>query len=149
MGGVALPLVVDERETLALGILELEDEPTVALCDLADGDALLGQVVTPPVEGVAPVHSQVRPRDAASAALLAGHVPIEERQVVPRAADGVGVEEVIGADVVLIHAALDEAHPHHLGVEAVVRADVSGDGGEVMNAGEVHGRRGRWAGGAR
>ena len=56
----------------------------------------------------------------------------------PGRPDGVGVEEVVGAHVVLVDAPLHQPHAQRLRVEAIVVADVGGDGGEVVDAGEIH-----------
>ena len=45
---------------------------------------------------------------------------------------GVGVEEVIGAGIVLVDAALDEAHAEDAGVEIEVFLRRAGDGGDVV-----------------
>ena len=43
------------------------------------------------------------------------------------------------SDVVLVGGLLHQPHPHHAGVEVVIAARVGGDGGEMMDAGELHG----------
>jgi hypothetical protein len=45
---------------------------------------------------------------------------------------------VIGADIVLVDGLLDEPETQGLRVEAVVARRVGGDGGEMMDAGELH-----------
>src|SRR5688500_16750281 len=72
------------------------------------------------------------------AALLARHSPVEECQIVAGRADGIGIEEVIRSDVVLVDAALHQPHPHHLRVEAVVAGDVRRHRREMMDTGQVH-----------
>ena len=47
---------------------------------------------------------------------------------------GVGVEEVIGARVVLVDALLHEAHAEHAGVEVEVLLRRAGDGGDVVKS---------------
>ena len=88
--------------------------------DCARGDAVCLEPGAPPVEAAgrhleADLHRQTvaEPRRR--------HVgPREERQVRPGVAFGVRVEEVIGAGIVLVDAALDEAHPEDAGVEVEV-----------------------------
>ena len=46
--------------------------------------------------------------------------PGKKRQVGARMALGVGIEQVIGARIVLVDAALDQAHAEHAGVEVEV-----------------------------
>jgi hypothetical protein len=46
----------------------------------------------------------------------------------------VGIEKVVGAGVILIHAALDEAHPEDAGVEIEVLLRRTGDGRDMMKS---------------
>ena len=137
---IARPVVVHEGEALSLGVLEVERQPPVALRDRAVRHPLLGEAPLPPGERVGAGDAEVRPRDAARAAPFAGHLPVEEGHVGAGRPHGVGVEEVVRADVVLIDAPLHEPHPEDARVEAVVVADRRRDGGEMMDAGELHGR---------
>ena len=52
----------------------------------------------------------------------------------------VGVEEVVGARIVLVDAPLDEPHAEHAGVEVEVLLRRSGDRGDVMQPVDTHGR---------
>ena len=54
---------------------------------------------------------------------------------VPGVAFGIGVEQVIGADIVLIDAPLDQAHPKRFGVKALVLANLRRYRGQMVNAG--------------
>ena len=65
--------------------------------------------------------------------------PGEEGEVGPRAALGVGVEEVVGAGVVLVDALLDQPHAEHAGVEVEVLLRRTGDGGDVVQAARASG----------
>ena len=143
-GTGSTPAVVHQGEPLPLGILEIQHQAAVALGDLVGTDAERTEALGPPLERGSAAHAQVRARQAVRAAPLARHLPVEECQVRPRRPDGVGVEQVVRADVVLIDAALHQAHAQRLGVEAVVPADVGGNRREVMNAGEIHGRSLQW-----
>ena len=60
--------------------------------------------------------------------------PGEERQVGARPAFGVRIEQVVGARVVLIDAALDEPHAENAGIEVEVLLRRAGDRGDVMKA---------------
>ena len=57
---------------------------------------------------------------------------------VPGLASAVGVEQVIGADVVLVDGLLDQPQAERCGIELQVAGRVGGDGGEMMDAGELH-----------
>ena len=51
----------------------------------------------------------------------------------------VGIEQVIGADVVLVDGLLHQPHAERAGVEAHVARRIGGDRGQMMDAGELHG----------
>ena len=139
--GIAAPTVVDQREPLALGILEVERGPAVPLPRALVRYAELAQALRPPPQRVHSVHAQMRPHDAVRASALGRRRPIEERDVRAGAARAVRVEEVVDPHVVLIHAPLHQPHPEHLAVEPAVVANARGDRGQVVESGELHGAR--------
>jgi hypothetical protein len=47
---------------------------------------------------------------------------------------GVGVEKVVGAGIVLVHASLDQAHPEHARVEIQVLLGRPGNGRDMMKS---------------
>ena len=59
--------------------------------------------------------------------------PWEKRQVGSRVAFGVGIEEVVGTRVVLVHAPLDQAHAEHARVEIEVLLRRTGDRRDVVD----------------
>ena len=79
-------------------------------------------------------HADRLPRTAA-AHRAAG--PGEEGEVGARAAHRIGVEEVVGLGVVLVHRALHEPHPQEAHVEVHVLLGMSCDGGDVVDPAEV------------
>ena len=133
------PAIVDESEALSFGIFEQQGETAISLDDLAVAHALFVEAVRPPRQRVVAAHAQARPDDAARAPPLTRNRPVEEREVGARAAFRVGVEEMVGADVILIHRALDQPHTESLSVEAMILLDGGRDRREVMNACEFHG----------
>ena len=130
--------VVDEAEALAFEILEIERRPAVALADLllrhAEGD----EPLPPPGKRAGSGHAQARAHDAARAAPLAADRPVEKGQVGARRRETVGVEQMVGADIVLVDGLLDETHAERLRIEAVVLRCLRGNGREMMDAGEMH-----------
>ena len=120
---VARPAIVDERQALPLGVLEAQREAAVPLENPAVRHTMLIEALQPPFQAVLAVDAQARARDAARAAAFRLDRPIEERQVRPRRALRIGIEQVVGADVVLIDRALDKPHAENLGVEASVLAN--------------------------
>ena len=63
---------------------------------------------------------------------------LEEGDVRARIAALVPVEEVVDGRVVLVDALLDEPQPEHPSVEVDVAGRVAGDGGDVVDALELH-----------
>ena len=61
--------------------------------------------------------------------------PREKGQVRPGAPFRVRVEQVIGARIVLIHAALHQPHPEHAGVEIEILLGWPGNRGDVVESG--------------
>src|SRR3712207_9141126 len=66
-------------------------------------------------------HPQRGAHDGVGAAPLAPDRPVEEGEVGAGAARAVGVEQVVGRDVVLVDGLLDQPHPEHARVEVVDR----------------------------
>ncbi len=63
---------------------------------------------------------------------------LEERDVGARAAQLVGVEEVVDGRVVLVDRLLDHPQPEDAGVEVDVAGCVAGDARDVVDAFEAH-----------
>ena len=130
-----------KAQALALGILEVERHPAVALDDLAVLHTLLVEAPCPPAQRLLAGNAQRRA--GRCCACPAARAPTgQSKKVMSRAGRGlaVGVEEVVGADVVLVHGLLDEAHAERPRVEGVVAPGVGRDGGQMMDAGELHDR---------
>ena len=72
------------------------------------------------------------------AALFALHGPIKKGQIRTGACFAIGIEKMIGADIILIDRFLHQPHAQHLRVKLVIAARIGGDGGEVVNAGKLH-----------
>ena len=134
---VARAGIVDQAQALAFRIFEVERQPPVAFGDLAALDAVLVEMGDPPVQPAR--DAQRRAGDRMRAAPLRRRRPVEEGDVGARACQPVGVEEVIGADVVLVHGLLDQAHAEHALVEAAVAGRIGGNRGQMVDAGELHG----------
>jgi hypothetical protein len=63
---------------------------------------------------------------------------IEEGDVRSGRRQPICVEEVIGADIVLVDGLLDETHTEIARIERTVPACVGGDGCQMMDSGELH-----------
>jgi hypothetical protein len=131
--------VIDQRKPLPLGIFDIQRQAAIALGDLAGGDAQLAQMLRPPCQRIEPGNAQMRAYNRVAATSLARHRPVEEGQIRSWAAQRIGVEQMVGAHVVLIHRTLYEPHPELLRVEQVILANLCRNCGKVMNAGQVHG----------
>ena len=131
--------VVDQAEALAFRILEIERQAAVALGDLAGLHAGCVEVLLPPLEALRARDAQAGAGDRMRAALLGRRRPVEEGEVGAGPRQRVGVEQVIGAGVVLVDGLLDHPHAHRAGVEALVARRVGRNRGQMMDAGELHG----------
>ncbi len=129
--------VVGQAEALALGILEVEGGATVGLSEIARRQTALGQPVAPPGEARLAGHPEAGARDRVRPAPLARQRPVEEGHVGAGRRQPVGVEQVVGAGVVLVHRLLDEAQAERVGVEAAVARRVGGDRRHVVQAAEL------------
>jgi hypothetical protein len=116
-----------------------EGEDALAAADfvLAELRAVIGETLAPVLE--ASLGNRERDLDAESGPDAAGRGKSErkEREVGSGMTVGVGVEEVVRARVVLVHALLHEPHAEHAGVEVQVLLGVAGDRRDVMDAGDV------------
>src|SRR5690606_19847476 len=109
----------------------------VALDDGAVLDARFDKVGRPPGEAGCAAHTQPRTGDGVAAALLPWRIrPVKEGDVAAGRGHAVAIEEVIGADVVLVDRLLDQAHAQRLSIEGEIRASAYGDGGQMMTAGK-------------
>jgi hypothetical protein len=63
---------------------------------------------------------------------------IEESQIAAGRGDAVAIEEVIGRHVVLVHGLLDQPQAHDACIKGDVAWRVGGNGGQMMDAGELH-----------
>ena len=76
--------------------------------------------------------------DRMRAAPLRRRRPVEEGDVGAGRREAVGVEQMIGADVVLVDGLLDQPHAEHALVEAAVAGRVGRNRGQMMDAFELH-----------
>lgn len=60
--------------------------------------------------------------------------PGEKSEIRSGVSVGVGIEEVVGAGIILIHAFLHQTHAEDSGVEIEILLRRAGDGGDVMKA---------------
>src|SRR5690606_31789625 len=92
----------------------------------------------PPLDRSRIPHAQARARDGVRPALLRGHIPVEEGEVGSRAAHAARIEELVRADFVLIHAALDQPHSQRLDLSTVGVTDSRRTRGQVMESLQFH-----------
>jgi hypothetical protein len=97
-------------------------------------DAVALEARRPPVETAGRDGQRDLGRQAVAAPRRRHLVPGEEGQIAPRMTGGVGVEEVVGAGVVLVDALLHQPHAEHAGVEVEILLRRAGDGGDVVEA---------------
>src|SRR5690606_37821615 len=129
----------DEAEALSLAVLEIEAGAAAGIADLAGPDLLFGKAGLPPFERGEAGDAQAGARDAVGAAPLVADRPVEEGEVRAGRGQAVGIEEMVGAVVVLVDGLLDEAQAEDLRVEAQVLRRVRGDRRQVVDACELQG----------
>src|SRR6202035_3891210 len=99
-----------------------------------------GLEVRDPAAETAFRHAEGDPRRLAGAAAAElGVRPGEEGEEGPRAPRLVAVVEVVAAGVVEVDRLLDQAQPEDAGVEVDVLLRVASDGGDMVDAGDLHG----------
>ena len=127
-------VVDDEAQALAFGILKIQHRLSVAF-----GDGISrAQSIVPPFERGGAADAQTGSRHAACPAAFRCRGPIEKSQICPRRAGAVGVEQVVGREVILVDGFFNQAQAEVTGVEIMVVACVRGDRGDVMEAVEFH-----------
>ena len=112
---VALAAVVDQRQPLAFGVLEVERQPAVALHDRPGLRRAIPEPLRPPLERLAALSpAGAFARCCAVPRRSRGICQSKKVRSVPGLPDRVGIEEVVGAHVVLVDAALHQPHAQRL-----------------------------------
>src|SRR6185295_10174012 len=78
--------------------------------------------------------AQARARDRIGSAPLGGGREIEEGEIGAGIGFAVGIEQVIGADVVLVDGLIDQPHAKQAGVEGQIVPGFRRDRGQMMNS---------------
>jgi hypothetical protein len=138
--GFADAAVIDERQALAFRILEMDRQPAVAYLGTGMADAMLAEPLRPIVESARARDAERRTGDRIGAAPLRRRRPVEEGEVGSRRGEAVGIEEVIGGDVVLVDGLLDQPEAEDIGVEIDIALGIGRNRGEVVDSGELHDR---------
>ena len=125
---------LDEREPQAVRIDERQRALTESRLDGIHARAVLLEARAPVLEAARRHFERDLDRKSIADARRRHLCPRKERQIRARVAFGVGIEEVVGARVVLIDALLDQSHPEDAAVEVEVLLRGSGDGGDVVQA---------------
>ena len=131
-------LVGDSMQTLALEILEVQRRAAVAFHDGLVRDLQVAETLFPPREAGIARHAQAGADDALVSAALRRHGPVEERDVGSGRGESVRVEQMVRGNVILVDRFLHEPEAQRSRIERVIARDVGGDGGEVMEASELH-----------
>ena len=134
----AFAAVVDQRQTLAFRILESQRQPPVDLSNLGHLHGGFLQALLPILQCGRAGDAKAGAGDGVVAALFRQRRKIEKGDVAAGRRHPVGIKQVIGADIVLVHGLLDHAQAHELGVEFEVAGGVGRHGGEMVNSGKLH-----------
>ena len=132
--GRARAAVVNQHQTLPFIVLERQRQPAVDFHDLAGDAAGRPQAVAPVAKTVFAGDAQAGARDRIAAAPLGGGRKIEEGQVGAGIGFAVGVEQVVGADVVLVDGLLDQPHAQNTPITRQILARFGRNRGEVMDS---------------
>jgi hypothetical protein len=92
----------------------------------------------PPLQRGLTADAQPGANNTVGASLLRDSRPVEESQVCAGTPLPVGIEEMIGGDVVLVDGLFHQAHPEHICVKGVIAPSVCRDRREMMDAVELH-----------
>ncbi len=130
---VPAPPVVDQHQTLALAVLERQGQPAVDLDQLAGHAAGLLQPVPPVSQAVLAGDAQAGAGNAVGPAPLGRGGKIEEGEIGAGTGVSVGIEQMIGADVVLVDGLLDQPHAEQPGIERQIFARPGGNRGQMVN----------------
>src|SRR6266568_2201978 len=96
------------------------------------------QPVPPKPKTVLAGDAQSRARNAVAAAPLGRRRKVEEGEVGAGIGAPVGVEQMIGADVVLVNGLLDQPHAEQAGVKGEILARLGGNRGQMVNPRQLH-----------
>ena len=132
--GRPVAAVVDQHQPLAFAILKRQRQPAVDLDDIAGDAAGLFQAIPPVAKAGFAGDAQAGPRNRVGSALLGRRRKIEEGEIGAGVGFAVGVEQVIGGDVILVDRLLDQPHAEQAGVEGQIVPRLRGDRGQVMNS---------------
>src|SRR5690242_8573348 len=105
------------------------------LASAQERDTVFFQVPCPPLQGISPRDTQGNSINHPGTRNVAHDMrPIEKGYVGPWIAKLIGIEEMIGRNIVLVHRLFDEAQTQYSGVKIDISSSVSCDGGHMMNA---------------
>ena len=131
--------VIDQHQPLAFPVLERQRQPAVDFDDVAGMAARLPQAIAPEAQAFFAGDAQAGAGNAVAAAPLGGGRKIEEGQVGAGIGLAVGVEQMIGADVVLVDGLLDQPHAEHAGIKRQIVARFGRNRGQMVNPRQLHG----------
>ena len=114
--------VVDQYQTLAFAVLKRQRQPAVDFSDTAGVAAGLLQPIAPVGQALVAGDAQGGPRNAVGAALLRGRREIEEGQIRAGIGLAVRIEQVVGADIILVDGLLHQPHAEQAGVKRQIVA---------------------------
>jgi hypothetical protein len=132
--GRTLAAVVDQDQPLALAVLERQRQPTVDLDDITGRGAGRLEAIPPIAQRLFAGDAQAGARDRIGAAPLGRRREIEEGEIGAGIGFAVGIEQMIGADVVLVDGLLDQPHAQQAGVKRQIVPRLRRDRGQMMNS---------------
>ena len=119
---------------MTFAVFERQRQAAVDLGYLADVATRLPQAVAPEPEAALAGDAQPGARDAVGSAALGRRRKIEEGEICAGTAFAVGVEQMIGADVILVDGLLHQPHAQQAGVERQILARFGRNRREMVNS---------------
>ena len=123
---------------MAFAIFKRQRQPAADLGDIAGVAARLLQAIPPIAKTFLAGDAQGGARNTVAAAPLRRGRKIEERKIGAGIGLRVGVEQVIGADVVLVDGLLDQPHAEQAGIKRQILARFRGNCSQVVNSRQLH-----------
>ena len=130
--------VIDQHQPLAFAVFKRQRQPAVNFGNLAQLTARLLQAIAPITETFFAGDAQPGAGNAVGSTPLRRCRKVEEGEIGAGIGVSVGVEQMVGADVVLIDGLLDQPHPEQAGIKRQVLARFRGNRRQMMDPGQLH-----------
>ena len=136
--GCADAAVIHQHQPLAFAVFKGKRQPSVDFADIAAVSAGLLQAIAPVPQTFLAGDAQAGAGNAVGSTPFRRGRKIEESEVGAGIGFAVGIEQMIGADVVLIDGLLDQPHAEQAGVKGQIFTRFRGNRGQMVNPLQLH-----------